>query len=126
MRGFDIDHCVEGFVDEGQILRVALHEVQPGQIVPFSAERNPGRVEVQPRIRDRAQGAHEVRSAAPVAATDLKDLCAREIRLGRRGVVELDVVPVGLVGRHERQTHRRILLIAQIEKQDIIRVEPAG
>jgi predicted lipoprotein len=105
MRGFDIDHRVEGLVDEGQVLGVTLHEIQARQIVPFSAKRNAGWVEVQPRIRGRAQGAHEVRSSAPVAATDLKHLCAVEISLRRRAVVELDVEPVGLVGRHQRQTH---------------------
>jgi hypothetical protein len=59
-RGFDIDHCLEGFVGEGQVLGVALHELQASQVVPFSAEGDTGRVQVQPRVGGRMQGAHEV------------------------------------------------------------------
>ena len=50
-----------------------------------------------------------------------KHLFAAEIRLGRRAVVELDAEPVGLVGRRQRQGHRRILLIAQVEEHHVVR-----
>jgi hypothetical protein len=30
VRGFDIDHRVEGFVREGQVLGVAVHEISLG------------------------------------------------------------------------------------------------
>jgi hypothetical protein len=35
--GFDIDHRVEGFVREGQVLGAAVQKIQPGQDVPLSA-----------------------------------------------------------------------------------------
>jgi hypothetical protein len=35
VRGFDVDHRVEGLVGEGQILGAALHELQAGQIMSF-------------------------------------------------------------------------------------------
>src|ERR1700742_4133969 len=38
VRGFDIEHRVEGLIGEGQILGIAVHEIQPGQTVPFPAE----------------------------------------------------------------------------------------
>jgi hypothetical protein len=48
VRGFDIDHRVEGFVREGQVLSVAVHEIQAGQIVPFSAKLYTGRFKSSP------------------------------------------------------------------------------
>jgi hypothetical protein len=35
-------------VGDGQVLGVAVHEIQPGQIVPFLAKLYAGRVQVQP------------------------------------------------------------------------------
>ena len=61
-----------------------------------------------------------------MAATDLQYLFAAEIRLCCRAVVELDAVPVALIGRRERQPHRRILLIAVVEQKDVLRIPPAG
>jgi hypothetical protein len=60
VRGFDIDHRVEGLVGERQVLGVALHELQAGQIVPFPAKVDTGRVQVQSGVGGRVQGAHEV------------------------------------------------------------------
>jgi hypothetical protein len=60
VRGFDIEHHVEGFVVEGQVLGVASHEIRTGQIVPFLAKLDAGRVQVQSRVGGRLQGAHEV------------------------------------------------------------------
>ncbi|MDT7761553.1 MAG: hypothetical protein QOC63_973 [Mycobacterium sp.] len=60
VRGFDIDHRVEGLVREGQVFSVASHEIQAGQIVPFPAERDAGRVQVQSGVGGRVQGAGEV------------------------------------------------------------------
>jgi hypothetical protein len=48
VRGFDIDHCVEGLIGEGQVLSVALYEVQARQIVPFPTKVDAGRVQGQP------------------------------------------------------------------------------
>jgi hypothetical protein len=72
------------------------------------------------------QGAHEVRGSAAVAATDLQHPLAAEIHLGRRTVVELDAEPVGLVGLRQRQGHRWILLIAEVEKHHVIVAVVAG
>jgi hypothetical protein len=60
-----------------------------------------------------------------VAAADLQCLFAAEIRLGRRAVVKLDAVPVGLIRRSQRQVHRRIFLIAPVEKEDVVLIPPA-
>ena len=48
MRGFDIDHLVEGLIEEGQLLGVTLHEIQTRQLVPFSTKVHAGRVESNP------------------------------------------------------------------------------
>ncbi|CFR94672.1 Uncharacterised protein [Mycobacterium tuberculosis] len=53
VRGFDIDHRIEGFVGERQVLRVALHELQAGQPVLCPAEVDAGRIQVQPRVGGR-------------------------------------------------------------------------
>ena len=71
------------------------------------------------------QGAHEVRGSAAVAATDLQHPFAAEIRLGRRAVVQVDVGSVGLVGRLQRQGHRRILLIGPVDEHKFVGTEPA-
>ena len=55
-----------------------------------------------------------------MAATDLQHPFAAEIHLGRRAVVELNGVPVGLVGRRQRYSHRRILLVAGVEEHQIV------
>jgi hypothetical protein len=64
------------------------------------------------------------RRSATVAATDLQDPLAGEIGLGRRAVIELDAVPVGLVGRRQRHRHRRLLLVAQVQKRHVISAVP--
>ena len=125
-RGFDIDHGVEGLIWEGQALGVALHEVQAGQVVPLSAEFDADRVQIQRRVGGRAQGPHQVRSAAAVAATDLQYLFADEIHLRRRAMVELDGKPVRLIGRRQRQRQRRILLISVVEEQHVVSCEQAA
>ena len=61
-----------------------------------------------------------------MAAADLQYLFAVEIRLGRHAVVELDTEPVGLIGRRQRQGHRRVLLVAEVETREVFRIEPAG
>ena len=48
VRGFDIDHCVEGFVGEGQVFGVSLDEIQAGQLVALSAEVDAGRFRSNP------------------------------------------------------------------------------
>ena len=50
VRGLDIEHRVEGFVREGQVLGVAVHEIQPGHVVPLLAVGDPVRVVVQAGI----------------------------------------------------------------------------
>ena len=35
VRGFDVDHRVEGLIGKGQAFGVALHEIQARQVVPF-------------------------------------------------------------------------------------------
>ena len=126
MRGFDIDHHVEGLIAEGQVLGVALHEIQAGHVVPFSAKVDAGLVQIQPRVGGRAQGTHEVRGSAAVTATDLQHPFAVDIHLSCRAVVELHEVPVGLIGRRQWQAHRRILLVAGVEEQHFISAELAG
>lgn len=97
MRGFDVDHRVEGFVREGQVLGAAVHKIQPGQDVPLSAVGDTVRVEVQARVGGGLQRAGEVGGSVAVAAADLSHLFAAEVDLGRGLVVKLDGVPVGLV-----------------------------
>ena len=46
VRGLDVDHRIEGFVGEGQVLGVAVHELEAGQLVPLPAEFDAGCVEV--------------------------------------------------------------------------------
>ena len=41
VRSFDIDHGVEGFVGEGQVFGVALHEFQAGQLMPLRQNSMP-------------------------------------------------------------------------------------
>src|SRR6185503_421752 len=74
----------------------------------------------------RPQCAHKVGGSAAVAAADLQYLFAAEIRLRCRAVVELDAEPAALIGRRQRQCHWRILLIAVVEKNDVLRIPPAG
>ena len=124
VRGFDIEHHVEGFVVEGQVLGIASYEIQTGQIVSFLAKLDTGLVQVQPRVGGRLQGAHEVRGSAAVAATDLQHPFAAQIRLGRRAVVQVDVGSVGLVGRLQRQGHRRILFIGPVDEHNFVGTEP--
>ena len=119
MRSFDVDHRVEGLIGERQVLGVALHEIQAGQLCLFWHESRPG-IQVHPRLGGRAQGPYEVRGSAAVAATDLQYLFALEIHLGRRAVVELDWKPVELIGPLQRQGHRRILFVAPIHEHQII------
>lgn len=126
MRGFDIDHRIEGLVGEGQVFGVALHEIQSGQLVLFPAEVDTRRVQVQTRIGGRVQGAHKVRGSAAVPATDLEHLLATKINLGRCAVIELDAKPVGLIGRRQRQGHRRILLVGPVDEQRFIGAHQAG
>jgi hypothetical protein len=126
VRGFDIEYRVEGLVGEGQAFGVAVHEVQPRQIMPLSAKSDAVCVVVQPSVGSRTQRAHTVRGSTAVAAADLENLFATEIRLGRREVVELNPEPVGFIGRRKRQAHRRILLIAVVEKNDVLRIEPTS
>ena len=61
-----------------------------------------------------------------MAAADLQYLFAVEIRLRCRAVVELDAEPVGLIGRRQRQGHRRVLLVAVVEAREVFRIEPAA
>ena len=49
--------------------------------------------------------------------------CLSEPRLSRRAMVQLDAVPVGLIGRRQRQAHRRILFIAVVETHDVFRFD---
>ena len=72
------------------------------------------------------QGAHEIRGSAAVAATGFQHPFAAEIHLGRRAVVELDEISVGLVGRRQRHGDRRILLVAVVEEQPVIVAEQAS
>ena len=64
-----------------------------------------------------------------MAGTALQDLLAGEVDavLGRGLVVELDAVPVGLVGRVERQAQWRVLLVAPVQELDVVLlVQPLG
>jgi hypothetical protein len=47
IRGFDVHHRIKGLVGEGQVLGIALHEIQARQSVPLFAERDARRVQVQ-------------------------------------------------------------------------------
>ena len=72
------------------------------------------------------QGAHEVGGSAAVPATDFQHPVVGEVDLGCRAVVELNEEPVGLVGRLQRQGHRRIFLVARVEEHQIITAEAGG
>ena len=129
VRGLDVDHRVEGFVRERQVLGVTVHEVQARHLVPLLAEFDSGRVEVQTGVGGRLQRAGQVRGAAAMAGAALQHLLAGEVDavLGRGLVVELDAVPVRLVGRVERQTQWRVLLVAPVQELNIVLlVQPLG
>ena len=53
MRGFDIEHRVEGFIGEGQVFGVAVNEIKARELVSFLAEGDAVSVEVQPRVWQR-------------------------------------------------------------------------
>jgi hypothetical protein len=61
-----------------------------------------------------------------VTAADLQYTFAAEVCLRGRAVVQLDEEPIGLVGGRKRQSHRRILLVAVVEEDDIVGAEPAS
>ena len=126
VRGFDVDHRVEAVLGERQILGIALHERQLGQIVAPLAEGNPRGIQVKSRIRGGAKGTRDVRGRAAVAATDLQHPLALEIHLRRDAVIELDAEPIDLVGCRKGQAHRRVLLVAPIEEEHFVVAEPAG
>src|ERR1700761_3033381 len=92
----------------------------------FLGECDAVRVVVQPGVGGRLQRPYQIRGSTAVSGADLQDLFAAEIRLGRRAVVELDAVPVGLILRGQRQSQRRIFLIAPVEKGDVFVLPPAG
>ena len=69
------------------------------------------------------QRAREIGGSAAVAATDLQHLFIHDIGLGRHAVIELDVEPVGLVALCERQCHRRVFLVTNVEEYHVIRSE---
>src|SRR3954447_4274984 len=127
VRGLDVDHRIKGFVREGQVLGVALHEIQAGQLVPLPAEVNGGRVEVQPRVGGGMHRPYKVGGSAPMATADFQHFLAAEIDLACGLVVELNAAPVGLVGLVERQTHRRVFLVAPVQEDDVLLPdEPTG
>ena len=82
----------------GSSCGVAFDEVQALEVVPILGEFDAGRVQVQPGVGRRVQGAHQIGRATAVAAAALQDLLAAEVRLGGRAVIELDEEPVRLVG----------------------------
>jgi hypothetical protein len=53
-----------------------------------------------------------------VPATYFQHPFASEIDLGRVAMLKLNEVPVGLVGRLQREGHRRIFLAAQLGNTD--------
>jgi len=50
VRGFDIDDRVERLVREGQVVGIALHEIQAVQVVCLTAEIDPGLVQIHTRV----------------------------------------------------------------------------
>src|SRR5271166_1529006 len=92
----------------------------------FLGECHAVRVVVQPGVGGRAQRPYQIRGSTAVSGADLQHLFAAEIRLGRRAVVKLDAVPVGLILRGQRQSQRRIFLIAPVEKGDVFVFPPAA
>src|SRR3981189_1198274 len=62
-----------------------------------------------------------------MATTNFQHVFAAEINLGRRLVVELNAEPVRFIGLVQRQTHRRGLLVAPVQEDDIVILpEPTG
>src|ERR1700733_15820229 len=92
----------------------------------FRGECAAVRVVVQPRVGGWVQRPYQIRGSTAVAAADFQYLFAAQIRLGRGAVVKLDAVPVGLILRGQRQSHRRILLVAPVEKDDVFFLPPAA
>src|SRR5271165_7006214 len=75
----------------------------------FLGECHAVRVVVQPGVGGRAQRPYQIRGSTAVSGADLQHLFAAEIRLGRRAVVKLDGVPVGLILRGQRLSQRRLI-----------------
>jgi hypothetical protein len=94
--------------------------------MPVSGELDAGWVQVQPGIAGRVDGAHEIGGPAAVAAASLQHLLATEVHLGRCAVIELDEVPVGLIGLLKRDTQRRVFLVSIVEEQPVITAEQTG
>jgi hypothetical protein len=61
-----------------------------------------------------------------MSATDFQHPLAAEIDLGRRTVIKVDDVPVGVVGRLQRQGRRRIFFVAPADEYQIITTEVTG
>jgi hypothetical protein len=50
-----------------------------------------------------------------VTGADLQYVLAADIGLGSRAVIELDAIPIALRFVAQRETHRRIFLVAPVE-----------
>ena len=61
-----------------------------------------------------------------MAATDLKHLFTAQIDLGGGLVIQLNAIPIRLVGFVEREAQRRVLLVAVVEKGDLFRIQSAS
>ena len=96
VRGLDVEHRVEGLIGERQVLGVAVHEIQPGRLCRL-ANAMPSGLKSNPVYEAGCSVLIEVRAAAAVTAAGLQHFFTAEIGLGRRAVIELNAVPVGLI-----------------------------
>lgn len=75
VRGFDVDDGIESLVGEGQVLRVALHEIQARQLVLLLAQLDAGRVQVESRVGRRTEVADDVRRSPPAPQLTSSTFC---------------------------------------------------
>ena len=89
------------------------------------AKRDAGRIQVEPSITRRPQGAREPRGTATVTTAHLEDRFPPELRLRRDVVIKLDTGAIRFVGRIKHEGARRIFLKGVIQKQYLLRPESA-
>jgi hypothetical protein len=97
VRRLKVDHDVERFIGEGEVLSIALNKIKPRQDVPFATEAYAGGVKVESCIGGRFEGANQIGRPASMAAADFQHIFAGEVRVDCQTVIELDWISVGLV-----------------------------
>ena len=127
MTGFHADDHVEGGIIERHGLCIAANEIQSGQLVNFATQLYAWPVEIESGVGSRVHLPNQVRRSAPVAATHLQHLLTADVVLARGGMIKLNAVAPGFVGRRQWNRHRGVFFITPVDKrQVVVAVEHSG